>query len=132
MAHTNERAITGKTSGLIEQGEWVTWEAKHLLKKRYLTIAITCMQPYALFIDEMQKGDFKMMRHEHHFKQAGEGTIITDVFKFESPYSWLGKLVNALFLINYMRRLLIQRNNIIKEYAETECWKAVLPILSNT
>jgi hypothetical protein len=43
MAHTNERAIAGKTNSLIERGESVTWEAKHLLKKRYLTVAIPCM-----------------------------------------------------------------------------------------
>ena len=132
MAHTNERAIAGKTNGLIEQGEWVTWEATHIGKKRYLTVAITYMQPYSLFIDEMQKGDFKMVKHEHHFKQTGVATIMKDVFHFESPYGWLGNLVNALFLTRYMKRLLVQRNNIIKEYAETERWKSVLPTPSHT
>nr|WP_321225937.1 hypothetical protein [uncultured Psychroserpens sp.] len=29
MEHSNEKAIAGKTSGLIGLGEWVTWEAKH-------------------------------------------------------------------------------------------------------
>jgi hypothetical protein len=29
MAHSNEKAIAGKTYGYIELGEWVTWEAKH-------------------------------------------------------------------------------------------------------
>jgi ligand-binding SRPBCC domain-containing protein len=128
MAHTNERAVAGKTSGLIEQGEWVTWEAKHLLKKRYLTVAITYMQPYSLFIDEMQQGDFKMMKHEHRFEQRGEQTIMVDVFRFKSPYGWFGDIVNAIFLTRYMKRLLVQRNNVIKTHAETERWKAVLPI----
>src|SRR3954452_4891930 len=90
MVHTKECAIAGKTSGLIEQGEWVTWEANHLFKKRYLTVAITYIQPYALFIDEMQKGDFKTMRHEHHFEQTGMATKMIDVFDFISPYGWLG------------------------------------------
>src|SRR5690242_10555318 len=75
MVHTKELAIAGKTNGLIEQGEWVTWEARHLFKKRYLTTAITYMQPYSLFIDEMQKGDFEMMRHEHSFEQTGTATV---------------------------------------------------------
>lgn len=131
MAHTNERAVAGRTSGLIEQGEWVTWQATHLFKKRYLTVAITCMQPYALFIDKMQKGDFKSMKHEHRFLQSNEATIMTDVFHFESPFGWLGKIVNAIFLTRYMKRLLLQRNNVIKLYAETDRWKSVLPIQSN-
>ena len=29
-AHTQERAIAGKTTGLIELGETVTWRAKHV------------------------------------------------------------------------------------------------------
>ena len=132
MVHTNERAIAGKERGLIEQGQWVTWEAKHLLKKRYLTVAITYMQPYSLFIDEMQQGDFKMMKHEHHFEQRAAATIMIDVFHFKSPYGWLGNIINALFLTNYMRQLLVQRNSIIKEYAETDKWQSVLPISSNT
>jgi ligand-binding SRPBCC domain-containing protein len=131
MAHTKERAVAGKTSGLIEQGEWVTWEAKHLFKKRYLTVVITSMQPYTLFIDEMRKGDFKIMRHEHSFEQAGPATKMTDVFRFKSPYGWIGNMADALFLTNYMKRLLQQRNNIIKQFAETERWKSVLPMQSN-
>ena len=128
MVHTKERAIAGKIRGLIEQGEWVTWEAKHLFKKRYLTVAITSMQPYALFIDEMQKGDFKMMRHEHGFEQIGEATKMIDVFTFKSPYGLIGNVVNALFLTSYIRRMLQQRNNIIKQFAEAERWKSVLSL----
>ncbi|TKK66583.1 SRPBCC family protein [Ilyomonas limi] len=127
MAHTNECAIAGKTNGLIEQGEWVTWEARHLLKKRYLTVAITHMQLYSLFIDEMQKGDFKMMRHEHYFDQKAEETIMTDVFNFKSPYGVIGNIVDTFFLKYYMKQLLVKRNATIKEYAETEGWKSVLP-----
>jgi uncharacterized protein YndB with AHSA1/START domain len=29
MAHTNERAVAGRTSGRIRQGETVTWRATH-------------------------------------------------------------------------------------------------------
>lgn len=81
------------------------------------------MQPYSLFIDEMVTGDFKMMKHEHHFESEGKETIMRDVFSFESPYGVLGKMVNRIFLNNYMQRLLKQRNSIIKEYAETDKWK---------
>jgi len=31
MAHTGERAVAGRTSGLIELGEEVTWRARHFL-----------------------------------------------------------------------------------------------------
>ena len=99
MSHTGERAIAGKTKGLIEQGETVTWEAKHLFKKRYLKMAITHMQPYSFFQDEMIEGDFKKITHEHHFKQAGSKIKMTDIFVFETPFNIIGRLVNVIFLL---------------------------------
>ena len=37
LKHSNEKAIAGKTFGLIELGEWVTWEAVHFGVKQKLT-----------------------------------------------------------------------------------------------
>lgn len=37
LKHSHEKAVAGKTSGLIGLGEWVTWEAKHLGIKQRLT-----------------------------------------------------------------------------------------------
>jgi ligand-binding SRPBCC domain-containing protein len=127
MSHTNERAINGRTSGLIELNETVTWEAKHLFKRRFLTVAITMMKPYSFFQDEMTKGDFRKMVHQHHFIQKENGvTEMKDELYFESPYGIIGRLANQFFLTSYMRNLLINRNRIIKQYAETEQWKTVL------
>ena len=39
--HTSETAIAGRTSGLIELGEWVTWRAKHFGIWQTLTSKIT-------------------------------------------------------------------------------------------
>ncbi len=61
------------------------------------------------FVDEMIKGDFKKMRHEHHFKPVESGTIMIDNFYFESPFGMLGKLVNAVFLKKYMTLLLLEK-----------------------
>ena len=41
---TQERAIEGKTCGLIELGETVTWEAVHFGVKQQLTTKITAME----------------------------------------------------------------------------------------
>ena len=127
MSHTNEKAVGGVTSGIIQQGETVTWQAKHLFKTRFLTVQITAMKPYEFFTDEMVKGDFKSMKHHHYFKTVEGGTVMKDEFTFSSPYGFLGKVVNGIFLTNYMTRLLRQRNNIIREYAESHKWKTVLP-----
>lgn len=125
-AHTNERAIAGVTTGLINLNETVTWQARHLFKTRQHTSIISAMESPVFFIDEMTKGDFKSFRHEHHFKSIDNGTIMIDILQFESPYGSLGKFFNSIYLKKYLEKFLIKRNNTIKEYAETQKWKAIL------
>jgi ligand-binding SRPBCC domain-containing protein len=125
QAH-KEEAVAGVTSGLIQQGEFVTWKAKHLFKSRILKIRITQMQPYFFFEDVMEEGDFKLFQHQHHFKPTQNGTIVIDMLRFESPFGVLGKAFNQLYLTGYMKRLLQQRNKTIKDYAETKKWEALL------
>jgi ligand-binding SRPBCC domain-containing protein len=125
-AHTKEEAIAGTTSGLINLNETVTWRARHLFKTRLFTSAITAMENPGYFVDEMQKGDFKSFRHEHHFKAIDNGTIMIDIIEFESPYGAAGKFVNTIYLKKYIERFLLKRNAVIKEYAETQKWKAIL------
>ena len=126
LVHTGEEAVAGITSGLINLHETVTWKAKHLGKKRMLKVKISAMEPPGSFTDEMLDGDFKSMKHEHHFKQVENGTIMIDLFSFESPYGVAGKLLNRLYLTRYLRRLLEQRNQVIKEYAESNKWQHLL------
>lgn len=123
---TGERAIAGRTSGLIEKGETVTWNAKHLGVRQNLTSIITDCDYPTFFADEQLKGAFKRFRHEHLFVEHGAKTVMTDIFEFESPLGLLGQLANRLFLTNYMKHFLVTRNRIIKEFAESDKWKSVL------
>ena len=125
-AHTSEQAVAGVTSGLINAGETVTWQAKHLFRTRRLTSRITAMQSPSFFTDEMVQGDFKSFSHEHHFKQVANGTIMIDLVRFESPYGKIGALFNKIYLQQYLRRLMEKRNATIREYAETLKWKTIL------
>lgn len=126
MSAHKEEAVAGTRFGLIEKEETVTWRAKHLFKNRFLRTKITEMKRPEMFIDEQLQGDFKMMKHEHHFKPCDNGTILIDLFYFESPYGVMGHWFNNFYLTKYMKRLLEQRNKTIKEVAESERWKRLL------
>lgn len=126
MKDYGEEAVSGIRSGLIEKDEIVTWKGRHLLKTRLLKSKITAMQKHESFTDEQLEGPFKTIKHEHYFKPCENGTIMIDLFYFESPYGWVGKFVNSLFLTRYMKKLLEQRNLVIKEYAESEKWRGLL------
>ncbi|MCX6210026.1 MAG: SRPBCC family protein [Bacteroidetes bacterium] len=127
-AHTNEAAIAGTTTGLINLNETVTWQATHFGIKQRLTSKITAFNQPFYFRDEQVKGIFKSIYHEHIFEQVGNKTIMTDVFKFQSPFGILGQLFNQLVLTNYLCKLLVNRNNIIKDFAETDKWKLILQV----
>lgn len=78
--HTNETAIEGKISGLIELNESVTWKAKHFGFYQILTSKITEFESPSYFADEMIEGAFKKFKHEHHFIDFNNGTLMTDFF----------------------------------------------------
>lgn len=126
MSKHKEEAVAGIRFGLIEKDETVTWRAWHLFKNRLLRAKITEMKKPEMFTDEQAEGDFKMMKHEHHFKPCDNGTIMIDLLHFESPYGSIGRFFNAVYLTNYMRRLIEHRNQVIKDYAETGKWKKLL------
>ncbi|SHL88060.1 Ligand-binding SRPBCC domain-containing protein [Chitinophaga jiangningensis] len=126
MERTKEEPIKGKTSGLISLGEWVTWQAKHLGKLRQLTTKITAMDKNVHFTDEMEEGDFTFMKHDHYYKEIGNGTVMIDLMEFGTPYGWLGRMVERFYLVNYMTKLLCLRNDTIKEYAESDKWRVIL------
>lgn len=126
MKAYKEEAVAGTRFGLIEKDETVTWKAKHLFKNRFLRVKISEMKKPEMFTDVQLQGDFKMMKHEHHFKPCDNGTILIDLFHFESPYGVLGQWLNSLYLTQYLKGLLEQKNKTIKEFAESGRWKKLL------
>lgn len=123
MAHTNEKAVAGVTKGLINLGETVTWEATHFGIRQRLTSKITIYERPIKFGDTMVSGAFKRFDHEHFFEEIDGKTIMRDIFDYDSPLGFLGKIADFLFLENYMKNLLIARNELIKRVAESDEWK---------
>jgi ligand-binding SRPBCC domain-containing protein len=119
QAKHKEKAVAGKTSGLIEEGEAVTWEAVHFGFRQRLTSRIVAMKRPTHFRDSMVAGAFKRFDHDHFFESAPGGrTVVKDVFDYTSLLGPLGHLADALFLKSYMRRLLEERNAVIRRIAE--------------
>lgn len=116
-AQTHEIAIAGRTSGLCEAGDTITWQATHFGIRQLLTVRITKMEPPYYFEDEMVKGAFRSFSHQHIFEAQDDGTLMKDVFTFKAPLGILGLLAEKLFLERYMTRLLIKRNGVIREVA---------------
>ena len=124
--HFNHKPLAGTRFGLIEKDDSITWKARHLFKNRLLRVRMTEMSKPNMFTDEQSQGDFKSMKHEHHFKPCDNGTIMIDLFHYEVPYGTAGRWFNSLYLGRYVKKLLELRNKTIKEFAETDRWKKLL------
>jgi ligand-binding SRPBCC domain-containing protein len=118
MAASGERAVAGRTSGLIGLGEQVTWEARHFGVRWRMTSVISAHERPHRFVDEMVSGPFARWCHEHRFTPERGGTRMVDVVDYAAPAGPLGRLVDALVLRRYMRRLLQRRNEHIRRLAE--------------
>ena len=84
-AHTRERVYSGRTSGLFETGDVVTWEAWHLGFRQRLTVKVVQVNPPDFLEDVMVKGAFSEMRHQHIFESESGATRMTDIFYYKSP-----------------------------------------------
>jgi ligand-binding SRPBCC domain-containing protein len=124
---TQEQIVGGVRSGILQLGDSVTFRARHFGIWQTLTSKITDYKQTSYFCDEMQRGAFKAMRHEHYFEAEGEITVMRDIFEFASPLGFLGKMVDDLVLSEYIRHFLVQRGAVVKRYAETAAWQTVLP-----
>lgn len=118
--------MAGLTSGLMNLNDTVTWKARHLFKQRSFTSKITALQRPFYFRDEMQEGDFKKFVHEHFFEKNENGILMKDRVMLEAPFGFIGTLATGIFLKNYIRNLLIHRNEVIKQYAESGEWRKIL------
>jgi ligand-binding SRPBCC domain-containing protein len=115
----HESAVAGRTSGLIENGEVVTWEAVHFGVRQRMTSKITVMTKPTYFRDSMVFGAFKRIDHDHFFESQPDGsTTMNDIFDYVAPLGPIGRLADWLFLERYMRGLLEARNQVIRRLAE--------------
>jgi len=137
--HYGEQAValshgpSGATSGLLTLDDTVTWQARHFFVRQRLTTRITAFEPPRYFQDTMVHGAFHWMQHDHHFQAilSEDSAVLTsmhDVFRFAAPIPILGRMAETLVLRRYIHALLLERNAVIKQIAESpdEAWREYL------
>ena len=115
---SNETAIAGITSGLININETVTWRGKHFgvyLKHKSI---ISAMEIPNHFVDEMLEGRFKSFKHTHTFTEENEMTIMKDEIQYETPFGIFGKIFDKFLLKNHLTKFIKERNNYLKKLSE--------------
>jgi ligand-binding SRPBCC domain-containing protein len=122
---TGEAAVDGVTSGLIGEGQTVTWQGRHFGLRRY-TSRIDVWRPFSYFRDVMVQGPFERFEHEHFFATMNDGTRMRDEIRFTTRWGALGQVVAKVLLRRHLMTFLMRRNAMIKRVAESEEWHRYL------
>lgn len=117
-AGSGERAVAGVTTGRLEHGEQVTWQARHLSLRWRLTSRITEFDRPRRFVDEQVHGPFRSWWHEHLFESAGSVTNMIDLVRYQLPLGPIGRLAGRLYLDRYLTDLIKRRAASLKTMAE--------------
>jgi len=119
MPDSGERAVAGVTTGMMELHDEVTWEARHLGLPWRMTSRIVAFERPRTFADQMVRGPFGRWHHVHRFEPTDGGTMMIDEVDYRSPVGPIGRIVDAVFMERYMRRLMETRNTHLKLLAES-------------
>ncbi len=122
----NEQLLSSSAANMVAAGETITLRAKHMGKTREITARVTDFTLPDGYTEEQIKGNLKSFRHEYHFKKVDNGTIMIDLVEFEGPRDLAGSLAGKFFLKSYFEKNVKKKNDLIRQYAESEKWKAVL------
>ncbi|WAH98564.1 SRPBCC family protein [Arthrobacter sp. MMS18-M83] len=113
MAKSRERAVAGVVSGLLSEGDEVTWQAWHFAVPLRMSSRITQFHFPESFTDEQVRGPFRFFRHVHEFIPDDAGTLMIDRVEFAAPFGVVGRLAEKAVLGRYLRNLIEQRNRYL-------------------
>jgi ligand-binding SRPBCC domain-containing protein len=122
---TGEMAIEGVTTGLIGEGEMVTFQGRHFGMRLRHTSRIETLRPYSYFRDVMTTGIFRHFEHDHHFAPMDDGTRVRDEVQFSTKWGPLGRLTTTM-MRRHLTAFLNKRNAEVKRVAESEEWRKYL------
>lgn len=113
MAKSRERAVGGVVSGLLSEGDEVTWQAWHFAVPLRMSSRITQFHFPESFTDEQVRGPFRFFRHVHEFIPDDGGTLMIDRVEFAAPFGVVGRLTEKAVLGRYLRNLIEERNRYL-------------------
>lgn len=118
LAHTGERITSRPDHALLELGDEVEFEGRHLGVRQRLRARIESFDRPRQFRDVMVRGAFRSFVHDHVFEPSAGGTLMRDRLRFAAPFWPLGAAVERLVLRPYLARLIAARGQEIKTAAE--------------
>ena len=122
----NERFDFSGSDNHLSPGDSVSIQARHISRFRSISLKVTSFEQPWYYQEELIKGDLPFYKHEHHFKEIDNGSIMIDVITYGHPNDLIGKMLASFYMKTYIEKLANERNRLIKEYAESEKWRVLI------
>ncbi|HEX7231867.1 MAG TPA: SRPBCC family protein [Candidatus Binatia bacterium] len=120
-AFSSERVVEpGRIDGLLERGDLIAFEGRHFGITQRFVARITELDRPIRFVDEMVHGSFKRLRHIHQFEWIGNATLMRDIIEWQSPFGFIGRLADAVFLRRHMAWFVCTKQTALKKIAERQ------------
>lgn len=113
MARYGETMVEAPDGGVFREGSTVTWRARHFGIGFRLRSVVFDIDPPHRFCDRQISGPFGAFLHEHVFEEHPQGTLMRDTVTFKSPLGPIGRIVDAVVMRRYMRRIIDERNAVL-------------------
>ena len=126
MEKIGAQQVRGVSSGLRSLDDAVMWGLSVLKKTFVFTLSISDYRPNEQITEEISKSALESFRHVRHIKAIKNGTLVIDEITYTLPEKWWASWVDRFFLRKKINDLLVAKNKILKEYAESNKWRALL------
>lgn len=123
-----EESVSGCTSGLFGPNQHALLKSELWGLKLSSEIKIIKFSPPSFMSYEVSDSYFLTIEHDYYFYDISEETVMINHFYYRTRWGLIGELLNFLFLKKILSNTITKRNDLLREYAETEKSKDILPI----
>jgi ligand-binding SRPBCC domain-containing protein len=99
----------------LQAGTLIDYRIRLLGIPMYWQTEIESFEAPYRFTDIQIRGPYKMWHHAHEFVETPNGTLMTDLVKYQMPFGPLGTLVHALWTRGTLERIFDYRFQKVAE-----------------
>lgn len=105
--------VSHQSSSSIEEGTHIQYRLKlHGIPFKWTSL-IKSWEPNHSFIDIQIKGPYHTWHHTHRFESLDGGTLIHDEVQYRCPFSFLGRIMNLLWIRKEIESIFSYRKNVV-------------------
>ncbi|GAO41962.1 hypothetical protein FPE01S_01_09750 [Flavihumibacter petaseus NBRC 106054] len=69
---------------------------------------------YRHFVDEQERGPYRLWRHQHHFKAVAGGVEMTDIVDYQLPFGVVGDLAGGWLVRGQLKTIFTFRREAVE------------------